>query len=377
MITRDGFAELLAALKARGYRTIGPTIRDETIVYDDVAGIADLPRGWTAEQEPARYRLQRRNDDALFGFAVGPHSPKRQFHRPIQRLFRAKAAGGTFQVTPEAPQSPKLALIGVRACELAAIGIQDRVFTSGPFVDPYYQARRKDVFLVAVNCTESASTCFCASMDSGPQVRAGYDLALTELSGRDESSESEFVVCAGSTEGAALLEELPSRTASAEVRQLAAKRIAQAAEQQRRIDNDGINTLLNRNLDNPRWDDVASRCLGCANCTMVCPTCFCSTVEDVNQLATGEAERVQRWDSCFAVDFAYIHGGTVRSSTKSRYRQWLTHKLGYWVDQFGSSGCVGCGRCITWCPVGIDMTEEVAAIRQSDRTQHRDPRRSE
>lgn len=98
---------------------------------------------------------------------------------------------------------------------------------------------------------------------------------------------------------------------------------------------------------------------------MVCPTCFCTGVEDVTALAGDVTERVRKWDSCFTADFSYQHGGVVRESTKSRYRQWLTHKLSSWVDQFGSSGCVGCGRCITWCPTGIDLTAEVAAIAES------------
>ncbi len=127
-----------------------------------------------------------------------------------------------------------------------------------------------------------------------------------------------------------------------------------------------VPALLMRNLEHPRWDDVAGRCLSCANCTMVCPTCFCTSVEDASDLTGDEASRSRRWDSCFTMDFSYIHGGSVRPSTKSRYRQWLTHKLSTWHDQFGSSGCVGCGRCITWCPVGIDITEEVRAIRDSE-----------
>ena len=131
----------------------------------------------------------------------------------------------------------------------------------------------------------------------------------------------------------------------------------------REMNTDGIHDLLLANLEHPRWEEVAGRCLTCGNCTMVCPTCFCTSVEDTSDLAGVSAERSRRWDSCFTMDFSYIHGGSVRASPKSRYRQWMTHKLATWWDQFGSSGCVGCGRCITWCPVGIDITEEVRAIR--------------
>ncbi len=117
------------------------------------------------------------------------------------------------------------------------------------------------------------------------------------------------------------------------------------------------------NLDHPIWDDIAARCLACTNCTLVCPTCFCSTVEDATDLL-GTATRTRRWDSCFSSDFSNLHGHPVRSSTRSKYRQWMTHKLSYWYDQFGMSGCVGCGRCITWCPVAIDITAEMAQLNE-------------
>jgi Fe-S-cluster-containing hydrogenase component 2 len=107
---------------------------------------------------------------------------------------------------------------------------------------------------------------------------------------------------------------------------------------------------------------VAERCLTCGNCTMVCPTCFCTTTEDLTDLADGSGQRSQRWASCFETDFSYLHGGSVRVSGESRYRQWITHKLSTWHDQFGSSGCVGCGRCIAWCPTGIDITAEVGRL---------------
>ncbi len=141
-----------------------------------------------------------------------------------------------------------------------------------------------------------------------------------------------------------------------------------AAHMGRRMDTSNIKELLYRNLDHPRWDNVAARCLTCGNCTMACPTCFCTTVEDTTDLTGTRAERWRRWDSCFTMDFSYISGGSIRASSKSRYRQWMTHKLASWIDQFGTSGCVGCGRCITWCPVGIDITEEVYAIRESETT---------
>ncbi|MDE1987371.1 MAG: 4Fe-4S dicluster domain-containing protein [Alphaproteobacteria bacterium] len=360
----DGLQALLDALAKRGYRVVGPKLRDQAIVYDDIASVRDLPAGWTDEQEGGRYRVTRRSDDALFGYAVGPHSWKRFLYPPIQQLWRARHKGSAVSVTPEPMPSERFAFFGVRACELHAIEIQDRVFMNGEMADPHYKARRANAFIVAVNCGTAGGTCFCVSMNTGPGVKQGFDIALTELV---EGGAHRFVVEAGSDKGREVLAALPQRAAKPEETKAADAVVAKTASSMgRTMKADDVREVLMRNLDNPRWDDVAERCMTCGNCTMVCPTCFCMTVEDASDLEGLETSRSRRWDSCFTMDHSYVHGGSVRASSKARYRQWLTHKLATWVDQFGTSGCVGCGRCITWCPVGIDITEEVSAIRNSE-----------
>jgi ferredoxin len=355
---------LVGALTERGFRVLGPTVRDGAIVYDDLESAADLPIGWTDRQEAGTYRLERRDDEARFGYAVGPHSWKRFLFPPRVRLWRASRNGdGTPAVEDEPLDETPLAFVGVRSCELHAIEIQDRVFVGGKYADPDYAARRDGAFLVAVNCFEPGGTCFCTSMGTGPKAKAGYDLALTELL----EGEHRFLVEAGTERGAEILAELPRRHAEQADLDAAAASVESAAQRMgRSMDTHDIRDLLARNLEHPRWDDVASRCLTCGNCTLVCPTCFCSAVEDETDLSGEHSERWRVWDTCFSVDYSYIHGGSIRSSARGRYRQWMTHKLGTWFDQFGSSGCVGCGRCITWCPVGIDITEEVAAIRATE-----------
>ena len=360
ILTVDGLAALLSALKERGYRILGPTLRDRAVVYDDIDAVADLPKGWTDEQDGGHYRLARRDDDALFGYAVGPHSWKKFLHPPIQKLWSAKRHAEDVQIETPPDHDARFAFIGVRSCEIAAIEIQDRVLIGDAYVDPHYRARREGNFIVAVNCGKAGGTCFCVSMQTGPKAKAGFDLALTELTG----DEHLFLVEVGSDTGREVLATLPSRAATdAEVRAAEAVVARTAESMGREMRADDLHDLLLANLEHPRWANVAERCLSCANCTMVCPTCFCTSVEDSSDLTGTESSRSRRWDSCFTMDFSYIHGGSVRSSTRSRYRQWMTHKLATWVDQFGSSGCVGCGRCITWCPVGIDITEEVRAIR--------------
>ena len=164
-----------------------------------------------------------------------------------------------------------------------------------------------------------------------------------------------------------LFRSIPHKEANEKEKCTADSIVKKTSEQMGRfIDTTNIKDLFYRNYEHPQWNNVTERCLNCANCTMVCPTCFCTTVEDVTDLTGEHAERWRKWDSCFTMDFSYIHGGSVRSSTQSRYRQWITHKLATWIDQFGTSGCVGCGRCITWCPVAIDITEEVGEIRKNE-----------
>ncbi len=361
-MARGDLGALIAALSDRGYRILGPTVGDGAIIYDELESDTDLPVGWGEDQSPGAYRLVRRQDQAVFGFTLGPHTWKKFLYPAEERLFQVTLEGMSFQ--PEAPAGVKQAFFGVRACERQALSILDRVFLENEHVDSGYAARRRDTFIVAVNCTTSSPACFCASMGTGPEHRGDFDLCLTELL---TPKRHDFLVEAGSAVGEAIMKEVPHCEADeADVAQAEKQIEATAKEMSRSMDGDNAAQLLSRNLEHPRWHEVADRCLSCANCTMVCPTCFCSTVEDTTDLTGDHAERWRRWDSCFNQDFSYAAGGHARSSTMSRYRQWLTHKLSGWHEQFGTSGCVGCGRCITWCPVGIDLTEEVAAIRAAD-----------
>jgi ferredoxin len=363
-LENDRLGSLFQILHKRGYETFGPTPSANAIDYAPIQGARDLPRGWTDEQAGGHYRLRRRDDDAVFGYVVGPQGPKRLLFPPDETVWQAVRQGSAFTTESSHNPAPRRAIIGVRACELAAMAVQDRVFMQGTYGDPGYRSRREALFVVAVNCSEPGGTCFCASLGTGPAAISGFDLVLTEVL---LDGEHFFIVAAGSAEGRAVQNELPAQPADERDMNAADTLIRGAAERMgRQLDLTDLPALLHRAAESPRWSDVARRCLGCANCTLVCPTCFCSNVEDVTDLAGTTAQRRRVWDSCFTLDFSYMHGGSIRTATSSRYRQWLTHKLAAWVDQFGVSGCVGCGRCITWCPVGIDLTEEVAAIRAHD-----------
>lgn len=367
LLDRAALDGLLAALRGEGFRTVGPRVEGDAIVFADVHDSADFPEGKTALQAPGSFRVVPRKDRALFGFAVGPSSLRPYVFAPRVRLVQLRRRGGSFEATPDDTPPPKVAVFGLRACDLAALATQDRVFLAGLGHDPDYAARRAGLFLVAVQCAEPGGTCFCTSMGTGPKAERGFDLALTELL----EGAHRFVVEVGSDAGADLARRLRWPTAD-ETDVTRAETVSESARAAitKHLDTDGLPALLTRNALHPRFQDAGSRCLSCTSCTLVCPTCFCSTVEDTTDLTGDVAERWRRWDSCFTLEHSYVHGGPVRPSTAARYRQWLTHKLATWHDQFGTSGCVGCGRCVTWCPASIDITEEVAAIRATDGEVH-------
>ncbi len=356
-LDRTAFEGLFDVLAEQGYEVVGPTVRDGAIVLDRLDGPAQLPWGVGEEQEAATYRLSVRGNDRAFGWAHGPDSAKRFLFQASEVIARLRRGDGRTEPVGVDGDARPVAFVGLRACDLRAIEIQDRVFLEA---DPRYRSRREAAVLIGVNCSEPGGTCFCASMDAGPRCTSGFDLALSELDGG-------FAVEVGTRRGEELLARVRTRDATEEEIAAVAEQERSATERMgRRLDDWDMPALLYRNRLHPRWKDVAERCLACGNCTSVCPTCFCHDVVDGVSLSGDEATRTREWASCFSEEFSWAAGAVVRASREARYRQWLTHKFASWIDQFGTSGCVGCGRCITWCPVGIDVTEEVSAIRATD-----------
>ena len=368
VLSVPGLQSLIDLLRERGWSVIGPTVRDGAVVHAEIQSVDQLPRGVGDLQDAGSYRLRERDDEALFAFAAGPQAWKSLLFPSRELLWSGRRVSAEKEITPAVVDAKRLALFGVRSCDLHALAIHDRVLAEREVTDTAYVARRKATFIVALTCSDPGGTCFCVSMGTGPVPDEGFDLALTELLDQDGHR---FLVVPGSGRGEDVLDDLLSRAGGGEVMpageqdHLGAREVGVAAAQHmgRSLDTNGLRDLLYAHPEHPQWADVASRCLACTNCTLVCPTCFCTSVDVVSDLTGSATERWRVWDSCFTTDFSYLHGGSVRDSVQSRYRQWATHKLASWVDQFGTSGCVGCGRCITWCPAAIDLTAEVAAIR--------------
>ncbi|MFN2443750.1 MAG: 4Fe-4S dicluster domain-containing protein [Thermoanaerobaculia bacterium] len=358
-VSRPQFDKVLATLRADGFTLIGPSPHRGRITLTEIESVRDLPDGWRDDRAPGRYRLEKDDHESRwFGHTVPPDSWKRILNPPSQVLFSSAEREGRWTIEPEPVVSRKLAFIGIRPCDLAAIEILDRVLGGGNHPDHHYRARRADLFILVAQCDSPAESCFCESLRTGPVAASGFDLAVWETG-------ETIVVEIGTERGAKALEDVEARPASP--REL--ERTRQLADRSRRritrkVDLEGIGEVLFHNLEHPRWGETAMRCLGCGNCTMVCPTCFCNTVDDEIDAIGTATRRVRLWDSCFTTAFSHVHGGNIRPSLSARYRQRITHKFASWQFQFGQPGCVGCGRCITFCPAGIDPVEDLAEIRK-------------
>ncbi len=363
-LPRDGLDELIKALRDEGYQVLGPTVVHNTVMIRPIESSAQLPKGISDQQDGGFYRLADGDPELTFEFVVGPNGPKSYLFPSELKLLDFHVKDDQFVLDAGPPEVPRFAFLGVRPCELAAVKVQDRVFgvaEPGMFrceSESWYTQARQQAMFIAVNCTRPSGTCFCASWGTGPQATEGFDLALTEL-------RNGFVVEVGSSRGQDLIGRLPVREPNAAELELAELKLQRAREQMgRHLKTDGVKELMDQNIEHPHWDKVARRCLSCGNCTMVCPTCFCCTVEDSTHLEDDKITRIRHWESCYTHQFSYLTTGPHRNTIRGRYRHWLRHKVGTWWDQFEMSGCIGCGRCITWCPVGIDLTEEIPAIRE-------------
>jgi ferredoxin len=354
--------KILICLQEEGYLTVGPCVKNETLVYEQIKGLNDLPRGYITEQEAGYFRLRQAGHSRYFDIIPGAQSWKQFLFPPRAELFKLQKVNNRWEKVTEEKQIVKYAFIGVRACELNAILIQDKAFMREDFTDPIYKSRRERVFILSVDCMHPADTCFCASMNTGPKAKDSFDLNLTEL-------DDVFLVKIGSEVGRNILSGLPFEPASAFLLSNAERGLENSAQQMKRtLNTDGLPEFIMANLDHPQWEEIGQRCLSCANCTQVCPTCFCWDVTDGVTLNNNETRRERVWDSCFNPGYSYQAGGNTRPSIQSRYRQWLSHKLGSWPQQYGMLGCVGCGRCITWCPAKIDLTKEIPIMREEVRS---------
>lgn len=363
-IKKDDLKIIFDILKD-SHKIIGPKIANDVVTLSEI-DFNDIPSGYIDSQNPGSYRLNRGGPNRIFSFSIGPESFKRFLHPPEKDIFAFKESKSGITISHPSNEEKPAAFIGMRACDISGLKLLDKVFLEGPVRDAAYDSVRRNSIVIGINCIHPHNNCFCASMGAGPELKDSFDMALTEL---DDS----FLIETCTPKGNAILKGLTTEEARTKDLNEKAQKMEECKKTMKKsVKASDLPWLIYRNLEHPEWNDVASRCLACGNCTQVCPTCFCNSTFDCLQISGFNKKssavsgiRVRTWDSCFSKNFARVHGGNFRASRKARYRQWLSHKMAYWIDQFGSPGCVGCGRCITWCPVGIDITEELEALRHA------------
>ncbi|WP_100641648.1 4Fe-4S dicluster domain-containing protein [Alteromonas facilis] len=351
-IPRSELEHLLNVLKTLGYSTIAPQVKQDAIVFDFIEGVEQLPWGVEQETAPGRYQLHHTDKQRCFSWNTGPQLFKPWLFQPTQTLWTGVETEHGITFKPAQQDVQKLAFIGARSCDIAALYLHDQHFIHGPYADEHYARQRSQICIVAVNCSQSTQTCFCTSTGDGPEATYGYDVLLDEL-------EEGYLISAKSPTGNEIIEKLATQQAKQTHLSMAQQQLANAANQQRQMPTSEDLQKLTQHLSDDQWDKIAERCLACGNCTSVCPTCFCSKQESETDVETGEHGQVRYWDSCFSEQHAYISGKPIRTAISQHYRQWVLHKLANWQVQYGRSGCVGCGRCIDWCPAAIDLVEEV------------------
>jgi hypothetical protein len=294
--------------------------------------------------------------------------PSKIIYAPQQALVRFVKSDKGYKAEEDAGAITDRALLAVHPCDLHGLLVLERTFL-GQMKDAAYERVRSRATVVGLNCQNVGEKCFCASFGTGPFFGFwmqqgppfGCDAILTDLGER-------FLVETFGEKGDMLFVKVKSSPPSLDDIGEKFKREAAAKERFRKtLNTRDLPALMRRNLYHPTWRITGEgKCLSCANCTNVCPTCFCYDTWDKAQLDLSVIERVRRWDSCQDERFAEVHGGNFRSTREARLRQFVCHKLSYWVEQYGCFGCVGCGRCMTWCPTGIDLTEIAAEIRTDE-----------
>ena len=274
-----------------------------------------------------------------------PHNtrfpPKALFLPQSEELLKYTKDGQVSE--PALDTKPKL-IFGMHACDTRAMTLLDTVFDAKDYQDPFWKARREATAIITLGCDEPCKTCFCTTVEGSPFNRQGADIIMTNIG-------EAFHLEALTPKGEKLCKGLPLAT-KAEDRKVAKLQEQTTISMPKAFETEGLKAALDANFDSNYWEEVQRSCLGCGVCTFLCPTCFCFDIAD----EAARSKRYRNWDTCmFSVYSKEASGHNPRPSRKERTRQRLMHKYSYWVDQIGKIGCTGCGRCVRYCPVGLDI----------------------
>lgn len=319
---------------AKKYEVVGPVRKGKKYTFEKISSVEEMSLDYDTTILP----------------------PKKLLLPPKEKLFSFSIEDGVVKIKEE-KEERKTVLFAVHPCDVNAILLLDKVMEKD-FLDPYYFGKRRGMVLIAMNCTQPRENCFCTSFDTGPELKVGYDLLLSDLG-------KKYLVEVGTEDGEKLVKGAKLRNAKKEDMKEKKKRINIVKRKIRKaIEIENLEKYLKKNFDHEKWGELKEKCLFCGSCTLVCPTCFCYNVTDFNSHTLRTGERIRNWDSCLTLEFAEVAlGGNFRKERDARIKQRIYHKLDYFKEQFDSLGCVGCGRCIDACVMEIDITEVISAIR--------------
>ncbi len=301
------------------------------------------------------FRRLERWSEARLDYPRTALPPKKYFLPPRETLFRYQENRGYVPYLEGFDR--RIVLFGVHACDIYALNILDEVF-AGAYPDPYYQARRKNIAIIGIDCTPDEH-CFCRSMRAD-YVDRGFDLFLTDIGDSYHTlvgtARGDDMVLAAST----LFEPITRADTEEYKRRSSAKRAAFKLEVEIR----DLSEIFEMEYESGIWKELGDRCLACGNCSMVCPTCYCYDVADTVCLGGRDGTRDRTWDSCLFSSHALVAGGeNFRKTRAARIKFRYYHKQRGFVAEYGRHSCVGCGRCITTCPVGIDVSKVINQLR--------------
>ncbi len=337
VIQKTNVADLLKLLS--DFEIFGPIQEDETFSYQNI-----------------------QDGKMVFDFTNSQKPPKQVFFPQTEKMFDFKREGKAFTGVQAVEKSEKpILLFGIRPCDTSAMTVLDKLFT-WDYIDPYYNDRRTNATVISFSCTNPQmpqKTCFCTSVDGGPNSTKGADMLWTDIG-------DSYLVESITDKGKKILDlgKKYFKDATSDHKKKA-QDIQKKAEESitKTLEKKGLGQALEASFDNTYWDQFSQRCLGCGICTLMCPTCHCFDINDI--ISKGKGWRERTWDSC-QYEYYTIHasGHNPRPAKKHRQRNRLYHKFLYMDKNLDVLGCVGCGRCISKCPVNIDIVEVAEGIKE-------------